>query len=78
MKSTLELSSDPTAEGRLFSRDKGSAGTWHVDQLHVEEGKVYRPLFHTWAHLSSAFMVSQCTTVELSDLTMKDLGAKTY
>ena len=42
-KSTLELSSDPMAEGRLVSRDKGSAGIslpgmWTSFMLNKERG----------------------------------------
>ena len=73
-KSTLELSSDPTAEGRLVSRDRGSAGInlpgmWMSFMLKRE--KFSSHLFTQGATFSSALMVSQWMTVELSDLTVK-------
>ena len=61
-KSTLELSSDPTADGRLVNLDKGSAGIslpgmWTSFMLNRE--KFSNHLLTQGATFSSAFMVSQ-------------------
>ena len=57
-KSTLELSSDPTAEGRLLSQDKGSVGInlpgiWTSFMLNREKFSIH--LFTHGLTFSSAF-----------------------
>ena len=61
-KSTLELSSDPAADGRLVNLDRGSAGIslpgiWTSFMLNKE--KFSNHLLTQGATFSSAFMVSQ-------------------
>ena len=68
--STLELSSDPTPEGRLVSQDNGSAGIslpgmW-VSFFMLNREKFSNYLFTHRLTFSFSFMVvSQCTTHNL-------------